>query len=123
MRFSIKTTNLELTSELQDYIEKKINSLDRFIENLNSAVQAWVEIGLTTRHHQTGKVYRAEIQIHLPGKSVRAEAVTKNIFASFNEAIDELQRELKKYKGKKAEEQERASRTLKDILKGAWWKK
>jgi putative sigma-54 modulation protein len=100
MKFNIKTTNIELTSELRNYVEEKINSLDKFIKYTNSSIQSWVEIGRTTKHHQTGKIWRAEVQIHLPKKSVRAEAVSDNIFVAINEVVDELQIELKKYKGK-----------------------
>lgn len=120
MKFNLKTTNLEPIPELNNYLKEKMNGLDRFIEHVDSVVQAWVEVGRTSLHHQTGRVYRAEVQIHLPGKSVRAEAIAENIFTAFNEVLDELQRELKKYKGKQAEKQEKGSRRFKRILKGTW---
>jgi ribosomal subunit interface protein len=111
MKFSLKTTNLELTSDISDHLEKTINSLDKFINNVDSVVQAWVEIGRISQHHRSGKIYRAEVQIHLLGKSVRSEAVAKTIFQAINEVRDELQRELKQYKRKKN------SRTRKRISK------
>ena len=37
----------------------------------------WVEIGKTTQHHQKGKVFRAECQMRLPGKSIRSTARRK----------------------------------------------
>ncbi|MFC1663881.1 ribosome hibernation-promoting factor, HPF/YfiA family [Patescibacteria group bacterium] len=110
MKFSLKTTNLELTPDIYGHLEKTINSLDKFIENVDSVVQAWVEIGRISQHHRSGKIYRVEVQIRLPGKSVRSEAVAKTIFQAINEVKDKLQRELKQYKGKN-------SRTKKDLSK------
>ena len=110
MKFSLKTTNLELTPDISSHLEETINSLDKFIKNVDSVVQAWVEIGRISKHHRSGKIYRAEVQIHLPGKSVRSEAVAKTIFQAINEVKDELQRELKQYKMKKSRTRKRASK-------------
>lgn len=110
MKFSLKTTNLELTPDISSHIETTMNSLDKFIENADSVVRAWVEIGRISQHHRSGKIYRAEVQVHLLGKSVRSEAVAKTIFQAINEVKDELQRELKQYKGKKVTERKRGGR-------------
>ena len=101
MKFSLKTTNLKLTPDISSYINETMNSLDKFIKNIDSVVQAWVEVGKISQHHTSGKIYRTEVQIHLPEKSVRSEAIAKTIFQAINEVKDELQRELKQYKEKK----------------------
>ena len=119
MKFSLKTTNLELTPDISSHLEKTINSLDKFIDNVDSVVRIWVEIGPISQHHRSGKIYRAEVQVHLPEKSVRSEAVAKTIFQAINEVKDELQRELKQYKGKKITEQEKGHRRFKKIIKGS----
>ena len=60
MKFSIKATNLELTSDIYDHIERTINSLDKFVEKADySVVQAWVEVGRTSQRPKSGKIYRA----------------------------------------------------------------
>lgn len=116
MKFSIKATNLELTSDIYDHIERTINSLDKFVEKADySVVQAWVEVGRTSQRPKSGKIYRAEIQINLPGRLVRSEAVADTIFLAINEVRDELQRELKQYKGKKMTEQKDGFRKFKEI--------
>ena len=79
MRVSIKTTNLELTSNISRHLEKTIKSLDRFVKNMDAVIWAWIEIGRISSHHKSGKIYRAEIQIHLPGKLMRSEAVSNTI--------------------------------------------
>ena len=112
MKIIIKTTNLKLNQALKNFIEEKINSLEKFSnifqkEYLDSffgkgkpKVEAWVEIGRTTLHHKKGPVFWAECQMHLPGKSIRSTAKSKDLKLSIIEVKDELQRELKEYKEK-----------------------
>ncbi len=96
MQIIIKATNIELTDGLRSFIEEKIGELEKFLEN---RTEAFVEIGKPSYHHQKGNVFYAECQIPLPGKGVRSEAQGKNLKGAIVEVKDELQRELKKYKG------------------------
>ncbi len=119
MKIIIKTKNLKLNQALKNFIEEKINSLEKFcffgsptqIPPLSKKerdwegkgkprVEAWVEIGRTTLHHKKGPVFWAECQMHLPGKSIRSTAQSKDLKLSIVEVKDELQRELKEYKEK-----------------------
>jgi ribosomal subunit interface protein len=113
MKINVKGTNFNLTSEVCDYIEKKISSLDKFIKRQNSAVQTWVEIGKTTKHHKKGNIYRAEIQIRLPVKGIRVEAEARTVFLAINEARHELQRKLKEHKNKQISKMKTFSRRRK----------
>lgn len=117
LKLNIKGTNLKLTPEIYSYIEDKIGNLDKFIEKPDPVVQAWVEIGISTKHHQTGDIYRAEIQIRLPKKGVRAESFGKDVFTAIDAARDELQEELKKYKEKQEAVYKRSARALKKIFR------
>ena len=140
MKIVIKTKNIRLTPILKKYIEKKLNSLEKFLqifqgkEYFNSffgkgkpRVEAWIEIGKESLHHQKGKVFRAECQMRLPGKSLRSEAVSKNLRQAITEVKDELQRELKQYKGKIASLAKRRARVLKKSLRlspqARFWRK
>lgn len=113
MKIIIKTTNLELSQELQDYIQEKIGSLEKFAKVFQDKnyyngffskgkprVEVWVEIGRTTLHHQKGDVFRAEAQMRFPKKSIRAESEREDLKLAITEIKDELQRKLKQYKGK-----------------------
>lgn len=96
MKIIIKTKNIELTPALHQYVEEKINSLEKFLE----IVEAWVEVGKETRHHRKGPFFRAECQMRLPGKSIRSVAVKEDLRLAIDEVKDELQRALKQYKKK-----------------------
>ncbi len=118
LKLNIKATNLKLEPVIYDYINDKIGGLDKFIENVDHSIcQAWVEIGLITRHHQSGNIYRAEAHIRLPARNVRAEAIGQDLFSVIDAVKDELQEELKKYKQKREALYRRGSRLVKRMLK------
>ena len=127
MKIIIRTKNLKLTSALRQYLKEKINSLDKFAKIFQEKekyfngfygkgkprVEAWVEISKTTQHHQKGPYFRAEIQMRLPRKSLRATAKEKNLKLAIVQIKDELQRQLKQYKNKLESLTKRRQRTLK----------
>ena len=112
----IKATNIELTPGLRQYIERKIGELDEFIRHINGCVKAWVEIGKPSLHHKKGNVFYVEAQIRLPGQGVRAEAKGSDLYLTIDQVKNELQRSLKKYKGKREAKLKRGTRTFKNIL-------
>jgi putative sigma-54 modulation protein len=97
MKIQIKSTNITLTRNLRNYIEEKIGGCEKFI-NTKFSPEAYVEIEKTTEHHRKGDVFRAEINLVLPGKLLRCEAKREDIYLAINEAKDKLQRKLKQYK-------------------------
>ncbi len=128
MKIIIKGKNLELTPEIKNYINQKIGSLERFKENLDGSTVARVEIGITTFHHQKGNIFRAEVNLSIPGglKVLRAETEKEDLFLAINEVRDELQRKIKKYKGKMIAKQRRGAHILKRLRRFSplsWFKR
>jgi len=129
MKIIIKTTNLKLNQALKNFIEEKIGSLEKFSKifyqkYFNSffgkgkpRIEAWVEIGKTTLHHQKGPFFRAECQMRFPGRSLRATALSKDLRLAITEVKDELQRQLKQYKNKLTAQTKRKQRRLKKSLR------
>ncbi|MEK7575994.1 MAG: ribosome-associated translation inhibitor RaiA [Patescibacteria group bacterium] len=117
MKINIKATNLKLTPEINDYINNKIGGLGKFIEGYDSSVQAWVEVGIFTKHHQTGEIYRAEIQIRVPHdkKGIRAVSQKETLYAAIDDVREEVKKELTKIKEKKISLVRKGSRLLKKL--------
>jgi putative sigma-54 modulation protein len=113
MKIDIKTTNLELNQNIRDYLESKIGELDKFLPMADFPLEARVELARTTFHHQTGNIFYAEITMHLPGKTLRAEAEAENILAAIDLLKDEIQREIKQYKEKNITKTRKAERLRK----------
>ena len=124
MNINIKTTNIELTPAISDYINKKVSSLEKFVGSVkeDAEVQAWVEVGMTTKHHEQGNIFRTEIQIRLPHSSVRSEAEGEDLYASIDKVRDEIQRELKKVHGKQITKFREGARKIKNTITGFYKK-
>lgn len=118
MKIQIKGTNMNLTDEISDYLHKKINMLEKFIDPNDTSVLCEVEIGRTTNHHKSGDVFRTEINIRQDGKHFRAVAEQESVMASIDEAKDEMSLELSNYKSKKITLLRRGGAAIKNMLKG-----
>ncbi|MCK4781905.1 ribosome-associated translation inhibitor RaiA [Candidatus Parcubacteria bacterium] len=114
MKINIKATNFKLTPSINEYIGIKIGSLEKFIKA--SPWEVWVEVGKTTHHHHKGQVFRAEVQLKLPGKGLRVESIKDDIHLAIDEVKDELQRKLKQYQEKQITETKKGARIFKEEL-------
>ena len=123
MKIISKTKNLELTPSLENYINEKIGSLEKFIKNLQKEEEGktlseiFVEVEKESKHHRHGDIFRATAQVILPGKSLIAEAKGEDLLLVIVEVKDELQQEIKKYKLKKMDAKIKGGRKAKDQLK------
>lgn len=122
MNINIKATNMDLTDAIRDYAEKRVESLGKFLSDGGDNVQVQIEVGKTSNHHKSGDIFRAEINLSLAGNATqfRAEAETADLYAAIDMARDELEVELKRYKGKKEALYKRGAKTLKSLMKRFW---
>jgi ribosomal subunit interface protein len=120
MIINIKVLNMPLTDPLRDYVEKRLGTLGKFLNEMaeNSIVDA--EIGKTTNHHKLGNVFRAEFNLSLSGKSHRIRAVSEkdDLYAAIDDAKEELEREIVSFKGKKKTLFKRGAAMVKGMMKG-----
>lgn len=95
MDIKIKTTKMELTPAIEAAINEKIGGLDKYFGNI---IGCEVEVGKTTNHHNKGDIFRAEVNLEVPKKVIRAEAETDDLYKALTEAKDKLKVEIIKYK-------------------------
>ncbi len=100
MKLNIKATNLELTPKLKDYVQKKMDMLDKYLGKLK-VINAHVEVGKTTNHHLKGEIYSAEVNLSLGSDLLRVEKTEKDLFKAIDKVKDHLELVIKKYKDKK----------------------
>lgn len=117
MKINIKGTNMTVTPDIADYLHKKIDSLDKFIDSDDTSVLCEVEIGRTTRH-KTGDVFRTEISIRKDGRYFRAVAEEASVLAAIDEAKDDMARELNKDRSRQITMIRRGGAAIKNILRG-----
>lgn len=110
----MRAKDLKITPAIEDYFQKKLDSLEKCIKNFNEdSVRAEIELCRTTRHHRAGDIFRAEINFSLGGLIFRAEAERDDLFTAIDEARDSIEREIKKFKTKKETIFLRGARSLK----------
>lgn len=121
MKIIIKTKNLELTEGLQSFIEKKIGSAKKFINILKAdtpekgktLAEIFVEVEKETKHHNKGEIFLVKTQVILPGKSLRVQSRSDDLYKAIIGAKDELKLEIEKYKFKNADKRRRQQRKAK----------
>lgn len=102
MKLNIKATNLELTPAIRDYVEKKMNMLDKYLGKLK-VISARFEVSLTTKHHQKGEIFGAEANLSFGSDLLRVEKTEKDLYKAIDKVKDHLELVIKKYKDKKIE--------------------
>lgn len=117
IRFSLKATGMKLTPTIRGYVTEKVHMLEKYIDPDDSSVFAGIEVGKTTRHHQSGPVFLAEITMHAAGKNFRADATHEDLFAAIDEMKDEIARELRRTKRKRRVLKLRGARRAKRTIR------
>ncbi len=112
-KIKIVFTGIPSSPEVEEYVGKKIAFLEKLLshyaEDTNEALFE-VEVGKTTEHHRKGDVYRAEINFTAGGVRLRAVATTDDLYVALDEAKDEMQREMRRYKEKQIAKDRRPAR-------------
>ena len=95
MKITIKATNLELTPAIQEYAEKKVGTLEKFFRANSETILAAIELGVTTNHHKSGDIFRAELNLSDSASSEQfyAEAEKDDMYAAIDEMKDKAERE------------------------------
>ena len=99
MKIILHGKNIELTPPLKEFVDEKVGSLDKYFKGgAGSAVSARVEVGRDSRHHRTGPVYYAEINLKLGKNLLRAAAEHLDVRTALDQARDEMQSQIVKFK-------------------------
>lgn len=116
MQYNLKGTDLGITPEIREYLEKKLASLDKFVAN-PGAERTDVELQYLVGE---ARMYRAEFTYREPGlgNSLRAEARGTTLHEAIDLAEAELFREMTRIKEKRTNVMRRSAARVKDFLKG-----
>jgi ribosomal subunit interface protein len=94
--------DIDVTPALEDYLQKKFATLEKFVVSLarTNPAELTIEIGRTTNRHRKGPVYRAAAKLHFAGVTLRAEEEAEDVRIAIDAAKDTLREEIEKYKDK-----------------------
>ncbi len=98
LTIDVYARNLEVTKRINEYVQKKVSKLDRFISDVESTRVdlAYVKAARSAADRQV-----AQITIHGKGYILRTEESADDIFAAIDAAVEKMQRQAERLKGKR----------------------
>lgn len=94
LQYNIKADNVEVTPAVREYIEKKVDKIERYFPE---GTNATAMINLKAINHSQTKV---EITIPMKNLVLRAEERHDEMYAAVDLIIGKLERQIRKYKTK-----------------------
>lgn len=89
--------NIEVTDRIQDYVNKKVSKLDRYLSGIE---EARVDLAYVKSARSAGDRQVAQLTVRGKGFILRSEERADDIFAALDTAMDKMQRRIERYKGK-----------------------
>ena len=122
MQVNIKATDITLTPQINNYVNKKLKSVEKLINKKDTGVLCDIEVGRTTNHHKSGDIFRAEINLRTEGKTFYASSEKDDLYVAIDEMKNEVKNELLSYKTKKETLLKRGGAKVKSLLKNLKWR-
>jgi putative sigma-54 modulation protein len=94
----INVRNLDLNDRLNDYVTKKVEKLDKYLDILE---EAKVDLNYAKTARSASDRQVAQITVRGKGIVLRAEERTDDIFASVDAVLDKIYRQIERYKGRR----------------------
>lgn len=117
MTTNIKATNMELTTAVTDYVNKKIESINKFVSS-DEELNVYVEVGKTTNHHKQGDHFKAEFDVIINGEKFFALSEKSDLYKALDDAKDEVISRIKNNKKRKNTLFKRGAISVKKMIKG-----
>ncbi len=90
--------NIEVTDRILDYSKKKVAKLDRFLGDID---EARVDLAYIKSARSAADRQVAQITVRGKGYILRAEERSDDLFTALDSALEKLQRQMERYKGKR----------------------
>ncbi|MDI6703179.1 MAG: ribosome-associated translation inhibitor RaiA [bacterium] len=107
MKINLTSRHMEVTPSLQDYAEKKLKKVVKYFPKIKD-VQITLDIE-KSRH-------KAEVKLIGDRFSIQAEKETTDMYASIDQVVDKIERQLKRYKEKFRSRKKRYRRGVEKII-------
>jgi ribosomal subunit interface protein len=98
MELRIKGTDYTVTGEVKNYLETRLEAVERHLGADAELALCEVELGRAVGHSKNGEVWKAEINLTHQKEFVRATATAETINAAIDHVKSELLDQLQKRK-------------------------
>ena len=118
MNTKIKATNLDLSDQITAFIHDKLSAVEKILDSDDESILCEIEIGKSSNHHNSGDIYRAEINLKTAGHNYRAVEDKDDLENSILKVRDEIIRIVNKNQDKTETLKRRGGTSIKKRLKG-----
>ena len=70
MNIRIRGTKIKLTPEIKNFIQEKMARLEKYLGD-TQILNCDVEVGMAVGGQNSGQIYRAEVNLEVPGELLR----------------------------------------------------
>ncbi len=114
-QLNTKGTNYEISPQMHSLLDQKLEPLGKLLDGKKD-LKCQVELE-KIGDHQSGKIYRAEVNLYADGTLFRAESTCEQMEQSIDDIRDELKRELRRANSKEQSLIKRGGKAIKDMLR------
>jgi|SRR5210317_1217333 putative sigma-54 modulation protein len=95
MKVSVQSVNFNISSELVEFIEKKVNNLEKFHDHI---LGGQVFLKVQSSSEKENKI--TELKMSIPGNDIVAKKQSKTFEEGISQCVDSVRRQLLKRKDK-----------------------
>jgi putative sigma-54 modulation protein len=89
MNINIKATKFELTDAIRDYVQSKVDMLEKFLGDL-PVINCDFEVEKVGSSNK-GDVFRAEINLQIPKDLLRVEKAASDLYKAIDKVKDHME--------------------------------
>jgi len=98
LEIEIFAKNMEVTERISEYVNKKVSKLDRYLASID---ETRVDLAYLKSARNASDRQVAQITIRGKGFILRSEERADDLFAAIDAAVDKIQRQIRRFKGKR----------------------
>ena len=103
MNLTVHGRNVAVSDRIQEYVEKKVGRLDKFLPQIREARAELVR----SETRAASDRYTAQLTIWTSGRILRAEESSEDLFASVDAIVDKMYRQIERLKGRRVKSKRR----------------
>jgi putative sigma-54 modulation protein len=99
MHINIKAKNLELTPAISEYVQTKVDMLEKYLGDLK-VINCDFEVEKSVGGQNKGEIFRAEINLDVPRELLRVEKTETDLYKAIDKVKDHVEQMIIDYKEK-----------------------
>jgi putative sigma-54 modulation protein len=116
MNTNIKATNITLTDSISEYVAKRFQTIEKFLEN-DPTVRVDIELARTTAHHKSGDIFKAEIHIVGQHRDIFVTVEKSDLYAAIDALRDDVHNRVAESKDRRISFVRKGGAKVKNIIR------